>query len=367
MDVLDLLKELLKFKSITPSDDGALNYIAMLCPSFEAHFINKEGVKNLWLTKGSDDGPHLAFVGHVDVVPSGKGWESDPFIPLEKEGFIYARGAQDMKAGLAAFLCASIKHKLDKGRLSILITSDEEGDAKHGTKEILSFMKERSCLPDFAIVGEPSCVQTLGDTIKYARRGSINALLRIFGKQGHVAYPDKCDNPIHKAASILPSLCGYALDAGNDDFEPSRIIITNISSGLGVDNVVPKELQLRFNVRNSNLTSLEDVRSYVMGVCEGLDYDLSLNEGSSFFITDKTHPAIDLLKQIIEKKLGINAQLNAKGGTSDARFVSAFGIDVVEFGVCNDSIHAVNERVLASEVIKLEEIYASFLQGYFKG
>lgn len=365
MNAKEFLIELLKFRSITPQDDGALNFIALELDNFEAILIEKEGVKNLLLTKEfSKEGEHLAFGGHIDVVSAGKGWESDPFEPLEKDGFIYARGAQDMKSGLAAFLWAAKKANFKGSRLSMLITSDEEGDAKYGTLELLKHMKERQMLPDFAVVAEPTCVKKLGDSIKIGRRGSINGELVIRGKQGHAAYPEKCINPIHDFAGVLKFLAGFDLDPGSAEFTPSKLVITDIRSGIGLYNVTPSDLKLMFNVRNSPDTSPEDVRSYVEKICEGLDYELELSQSSKPFLTNPQNKIVQKLNESVQKITSVVPELNTKGGTSDARYFAEFGVQVAEFGVCNDTIHAVNERVSVEEFEKLCLVFKDLIENF---
>jgi len=361
----ELLKELLKFKSITPNDDGALNYIALELSDFEAFFVEKQGVKNLLLTKKfNESGDHLAFGGHIDVVKPGEGWSSDPFVPVEKEGFLYARGAADMKSGLAAFIWAA-KHSVFKGsRLSLVLTSDEEGEAKYGTKELLSFMKEKNLLPDYAVVAEPTCVKVLGDSIKIGRRGSINGVLKIIGKQGHVAYPEKCVNPIHEFASILKFLAAFDLDPGNAQFLPSKIIISDIRAGLELSNVTPNELKIMFNVRNSPLTSLEDVKSYVEKLCEGLNCELTLTESCKPFLTSIDNKIVQKLNQSVQKITNIVPEFNTKGGTSDARFFAEFGVKVAEFGVCNESIHALDENVRIKDYENLCLIFKDLIENF---
>lgn len=365
MDAKELLMELLRFKSITPNDDGALNFIALELEDFEAFFIEKEGVKNLLLTKKfRDEGQHLAFGGHIDVVPAGEGWESEPFTPLEKDGFIYARGAQDMKSGVAAFI-AAVKNADFKGsRLSLILTSDEEGDAKYGTVEVLNFMQEKGILPDFAIVAEPTCDKTFGDSIKIGRRGSINARLLIRGRQGHAAYPEKAINPIHQFASVLKFLAGFDLDPGDENFAPSKIVLTDLHSGFGVSNVTPGELRLAFNVRNSPLTSTEDVRNYVEKLCHGLNYELFLTQSSKPFLTEVDNKIVQNLSTAVQKVSQIHPQLNTKGGTSDARFFAEFGVKVAEFGVRNDTIHAANERVSVEEFEKLCLVFKEVVENF---
>lgn len=365
MDAKNLLFELLRFKSLTPKDDGALNFIALELDEFEAFFIEKEGVKNLLLTKKfAQNGEHLAFGGHIDVVPAGEGWDSNPFKPLEKDGFIYARGAADMKSGLAAFLNACQSAKFKGSRLSLIITSDEEGEAKFGTVEVLKFMQERQMLPDFAVVAEPTCENAFGDSLKIGRRGSINAKLIIKGKQGHAAYPERCVNPVHNFASKLANLSGFDLDNGDEDFSPSKIVITDIRGGIELCNVTPNELCIMFNVRNSPQTSFQSIKDYVEKLCAGLDYELDIRQSSKPFLTDKDSKIVQRLAQSINKITGITPKLNTKGGTSDARYFAEFGVKVVEFGVKNASIHAANERVSVADFEKLCLVFKDLIENF---
>lgn len=361
MEVTEILNELLKFKSITPNDDGALNYVDMLMDGFEAKFIEKEGVKNLLLTKRFGDGIHLCFAGHIDVVPPGDGWESDPFEPEQKGEFIYARGAQDMKSGVAAFLCACKDCSEFNGTLSMLLTSDEEGDGIYGTREVLEYMHQNAILPDFAVVAEPTCAKEFADTIKIGRRGSINGKVVIKGVQGHVAYPQKCVNPVHQLASIFSEFAGYELDSGSKYFSGSKIIITDIRGGMEVVNVTPSEVKIMFNVRNSDLTNYDDVKNYCEHIFNGLDYELNLKQNSKPFLTDVNSQIVQAMKKSVEKICSISPEFNTSGGTSDARFFAAYGVPVVEFGVLNDRIHAANERVKISEVEKLYEIFTDLI------
>lgn len=365
MNAKELLIELLKFKSITPNDDGALNFIALELEDFEAFFIEKEGVKNLLLTKKfNDEGEHLAFGGHIDVVPAGEGWENEPFVPVEKDGFIYARGSQDMKSGVAAFVSAVKNANFKGSRLSLLLTSDEEGEAKYGTLELLKFMEEKNMLPGYAIVAEPTCVKSFGDSIKIGRRGSINGKLLIRGKQGHAAYPEKAINPIHEFAPVLKFLAGFDLDPGSAEFAPSKIVLTDIRAGLGVSNVTPNDLRLMLNVRNSNDTSVEDVRNYIEKLCHGLNYELVLTQSSKPFLTDSNSKIVQKLNQSVQKISKVVPELNTKGGTSDARFFAEFGVSVAEFGVRNDTIHAVNERVSVEDFEKLCLVFKDLVENF---
>ena len=357
MNVVDLLLKLLSFKSLTPDDAGSLKFIEAYLEGYEVSYVNKEGVQNLFLTKNFSEGPHLCFAGHVDVVPAGDGWETNPFVPVIKEGSIYARGTQDMKSGVAAFVqtCKETEHF--EGRLSILLTSDEEGDAKYGTVIMLEHLKEIGLLPDYCIVAEPTCETVFGDAIKIGRRGSINGYLTLKGRQGHAAYPEKAINPVHQIASVLEKIAGTNLDNGDDDFAPSQMVITDIRGGMEVTNVTPGSLKLMFNVRNSTKTTQEEVRLHIDKCFKGLDYSLELTQGSYPFVTTRDSKIVEKLSASIKKMTGINTKLSTAGGTSDARFMGAFGIDVVEFGVINDTIHAPNERTSIKEV---EALYAVF-------
>jgi len=357
MNVIDLLLKLLSYKSITPDDAGSLQFIEEYLDGYEATYVNKEGVKNLFLTKKFSEGPHLCFAGHVDVVPAGDGWKTNPFVPVIKEGNIYARGTQDMKSGVAAFVQTCKEVEQFEGTLSILLTSDEEGDAKYGTVIMLEHLKEIGLLPDYCIVAEPTCETAFGDAIKIGRRGSINGYLTVQGKQGHAAYPEKAINPVHQIASVLEKIAGVNLDNGDDDFAPSQMVITDIRGGMEVTNVTPGALKLMFNVRNSTKTTQEEVRLHIDKCFNGLDYSLELTQGSYPFVTTRDSKIVEKLSSSIKNMTGLKTKLSTAGGTSDARFMGAFGIDVVEFGVINDTIHAPNERTSIKEV---EALYAVF-------
>ena len=220
MQVIELFKFLLESKSETPDDGGLLDFIERYLLDFTAIRIDKEDVKNLFVYKKFGEGDHLSFAGHVDVVPAGKGWDSDPYKAIEKDGFIYGRGAQDMKSGVAAFVQALKETKKFNGTLSLLLTSDEEGEATHGTVEVLKYLARHELLPDFVVVAEPTCEERFGDAIKVGRRGSINGYLTLKGKQGHAAYPEKAINPIHNISAVLSTIAGVDLDDGDEFFAP---------------------------------------------------------------------------------------------------------------------------------------------------
>jgi len=364
MNVVDLLLKLLSFKSITPDDAGSLKFIEEYLDGYEAIYVNKEDVKNLFLMKKFGEGPHLCFAGHVDVVPAGDNWDTNPFVPVIKEGKIYARGTQDMKSGVAAFVQTCKEVENFNGTLSILLTSDEEGDAKYGTVVMLEYLKEQGMLPDYCIVAEPTCETTFGDAIKIGRRGSINGYLTIQGRQGHAAYPEKAINPVHQLAPILEKIAGINLDNGDDDFAPSQMVITDIRGGMEVTNVTPSSLKLMFNVRNSTKTTQEEVRLHIEKCFYNLDYSLELTQGSYPFVTTRDSKVVEKLTESIENITGLKTKLSTAGGTSDARFMGAFGIDVVEFGVINDTIHAPNECTSIEEVEKLCEVFKDMVKHF---
>jgi len=364
LNLIDLFLKLLSFESITPDDAGSLAFIESYLPGFESIYVNEGGVKNLFMYKKFGEGDHLCFAGHVDVVPPGKNWESDPFVPMIKEGKIYARGTQDMKSGVAAFVQTLKEVETFDGTLSLLLTSDEEGDAKYGTVIMLEHLKQIDMLPDYCIVAEPTCEEVFGDAIKIGRRGSINGYLTIHGKQGHAAYPEKAVNPVHQVAPLLEKLAGVNLDEGDENFAPSQMVITDIRGGMEVTNVTPGELKIMFNVRNSTKTTQDDVRLHVESVLEGLDYTLELTQGSYPFVTERKSKVVGSISESIRKVTGIETKLSTAGGTSDARFMGAFGIDVVEFGVINDTIHAPNERTSIEEVEQLHKVFVDLVKHF---
>jgi succinyl-diaminopimelate desuccinylase len=364
MGVVDLLLKLMSFKSLTPDDAGSLRFIEGYLEGYEAIYYNKEGVKNLFLTKAFGHGDHLCFAGHVDVVPPGDRWDTNPFVPMVKEGKIYGRGAQDMKAGVAAFVEACRDLESFDGRVSILLTSDEEGEAQYGTRIMLEHLQSIDLLPDYAIVAEPTCEAIFGDAIKIGRRGSINGYLTIEGRQGHAAYPEKAINPLHQIAPIFEKIAGVSLDEGDDDFAPSQIVLTDMRGGMEVTNVTPGSVRVMFNVRNSTNTTQEDIRSYIHQHFSHLDYQLKLTQGSYPFVTKRDSKVVKLLSDSIETITKQRTKLSTAGGTSDARFMGAFGIDVVEFGVINDTIHAPNERTSIAEVEGLYEVFCDVLKNF---
>ena len=366
MTITELFQKLLRFKSITPNDDGAFDFIEeYLGDTWQCIKVDMEGVKNRFYYKKFNDNPqHLCFAGHIDVVPVGKGWEVDPFAADVIDGVITARGSQDMKSGDTAFLYACKHAQNFDGTLSILMTSDEEGEGTYGTIKMLEHLREIDFIPNYAVVAEPTCEQVFGDAIKVGRRGSINGYITIKGKQGHAAYPEKCINPVHNFASILPKIAGINLDNGDEYFAPSKMVITDIRGGMEVTNVTPNELKLMFNVRNSTNTTRESVEEFIHKNLEGLTYDFRTTQGSFPFVTNKESKVVKAMEESISKVLGVKTKHSTHGGTSDARYFGSFGIEAIEFGVINDTIHSVGERTTVKEVEGLTEVFQDLIKNF---
>ncbi|MDD3595464.1 succinyl-diaminopimelate desuccinylase [Sulfuricurvum sp.] len=364
MEVIELFKKFLESPSVTPEDGGIFDFLETYLTGFTTVRIDREGVKNFFAYRHFSEGPHLCFAGHVDVVPAGEGWESDPFTATEKEGYIYARGAQDMKSGVAAFTQALKDAREYQGTLSILLTSDEEGPAKFGTVEVLKYLKEHQLLPDAVLVAEPTCEKVFGDAIKVGRRGSINGVIEIIGKQGHAAYPEKALNPVHQIAPLLSRIAGAFLDEGDAYFAPSQVVITDIRAGIETTNVSPGKLKMMFNVRNSTRTNKDSIEIFMSEHLRGLNYSLKLDQSAEPFVTDADTPIVRTLSGAIETVCGIRPKNSTAGGTSDARFIAAYGIDVIEFGVINDTIHAPNERTSIEEVKNLYSVFTKLIDNF---
>lgn len=362
MELLELFKYLVESKSETPDDGKLLDFIENYLDGFEAIRIDKNGVKNLFLYKKFSEGEHLCFAGHVDVVPAGEGWSSDAYTLVERDGYLYGRGTQDMKSGVAAFVQALKGIKEFKGTLSVLLTSDEEGEAEFGTIEVLKYLKEKDMLPDYAVVAEPTCEDSFGDAIKVGRRGSINGYLTIFGKQGHAAYPEKSINPIHLLASKLQNMAGVNLDNGDEFFSPSKFVVTDIRSGMQVTNVTPNDLKMMFNVRNTTKTTQKEIKEFVAKHLDEIEYELRLTQGSYPFQTDTNTKIVKNIDSAIKNVTGQKPKHSTAGGTSDARFMAPMGIKVIEFGVKNDTIHSVDERTTKEELQGLYEVFQELIK-----
>jgi succinyl-diaminopimelate desuccinylase len=323
-----------------------------------------EEVDNFWARHGTD-GPVLCFAGHTDVVPTGPlpGWQHAPFDALiDSDGMLCGRGAADMKGSLACMVIAVERFVADyprhKGSIAFLITSDEEGPAQHGTRAVVERLRARNERVDWCIVGEPSSSTLLGDVVKNGRRGSLGATLTVRGKQGHVAYPQLAKNPIHLAAPALAELAAEHWDAGNQFFPPTSFQISNLNAGTGATNVIPGELTAVFNFRFSTESSVEDLQQRVAGILDrhGLDWHIDWALSGLPFLTEPGE-LLDAVASSIRQVTGRETSPSTSGGTSDGRFIATLGTQVVELGPVNATIHQVNERILASDLELLTEIY----------
>ena len=369
-DVLDLACALIERPSVTPEDAGCQALIAEhLAPhGFTAEPMPSADVQNLWLRHGEGE-PLLMFAGHTDVVPTGppEQWSSDPFSPTVRDGFLYGRGAADMKGGVAAMAVACARYSAKRpdhnGSLGLLLTSDEEGVAIDGTKVAIERMQARGEVPAWCVVGEPSCRERFGDVIKNGRRGSLSGRLTVRGIQGHIAYPALCDNPIHRFAPVLPELTETVWDQGNEDFPPTRFQVSNLNSGCGAANVIPGELTADFNLRYSTEVTAEELRERIVGILEhaGLDCRIEWQEAS---LPYRTPPGIltRTCQDAVSEVLGMDAELSTEGGTSDGRFIRPTGAEVVEFGPINRSIHKIDEHVAVEDLDRLSEVYLSVIE-----
>ncbi len=367
---LELAKNLIARRSITPEDAGCLELIAArLAPlGFVCERLDSTGptgrVANLWARRGTMK-PLVVFAGHTDVVPPGppERWQSDPFQPDEREGYLYGRGAADMKSSLAAAIVAVerlLAEREPNGSIAFLLTSDEEGDATDGTVKVVEALEARGERPDFCIVGEPTSATHLGDTIKNGRRGSLSGKLIVHGIQGHVAYPEKVKNPIHRALPALAELAAAHWDIGNEFFPPTSFQISNIHAGTGATNVVPGVCEVLFNFRFSTASTAEGLQARVHQILDrnGLEYELFWTLGGRPFLTPPGR-LVNALSAAIEAETGIAPELSTSGGTSDGRFIAAICPEVVEFGPVNATIHQVDERIAIADLEPLTRIYTA--------
>ena len=368
---LALARELIARPSVTPEDAGCQALLAerLTALGFECSALPFGDVENLWAQWGHE-GPLLVFAGHTDVVPPGprEQWQSDPFEAVERDGFLYGRGAADMKGSLAAMVTACEDFLAGggpaEGRIGFLITSDEEGPARDGTVKVMQWLAERELAIDYCIVGEPSSSESLGDTIKNGRRGSLNAVLTVRGRQGHVAYPQFADNPIHRALPALAELAARHWDDGNEHFPPSSLQITNVRAGTGATNVIPGDLELWLNFRFSTEQTSEGLRRAVEDCLEKHDVaaDLHWDLSGEPFLT-AAGALVEASREAIRDVTGIETRLSTSGGTSDGRFIAPYGAEVVELGPVNASIHRVNEHVRIADLERLSAIYRRILDG----
>jgi succinyl-diaminopimelate desuccinylase len=367
---LELTQDLMARNSVTPADAGCQQVMAgrLAALGFQVESLRYGNVENLWATRGSDT-PTLCFAGHTDVVPTGplEEWRSDPFKPTIKDGMLYGRGAADMKSGLAAMVTATEEfvraHPNHRGRIAFLITSDEEGPSVDGTKRVVETLKDRGERIDYCVVGEPSSETLLGDTIKIGRRGSLSGRLTVHGVQGHVAYPQVAENPVHTLAPALAELTARRWDEGNAFFQPTTFQISNLNAGTGAPNVIPGELKARFNLRYSPVQTVTQLKEIVEGILNkhGVRYTLEWYVSGEPFYTEPG-PLSAAASAAIETVTGRKPKLSTGGGTSDGRFIAPMGAQVVELGVINATIHKVNESVRIEDIDLLHRMYRGVLE-----
>ncbi len=367
---LALACELISRPSVTPEDAGCLELITarLAALGFLCERIDSSGVSNLWARRGTA-APLVVFAGHTDVVPTGPldAWTSNPFTPSERDGKLYGRGAADMKSSLAAFVTAIegfiAEHPDPPGSIALLLTSDEEGDATHGTTLVVETLKARGETLDYCIVGEPTCVDTLGDMIKNGRRGSLSGKLTVKGTQGHIAYPHLARNPIHLAAPALTELAAMKWDEGNEYFPPTSWQMSNIKAGTGATNVIPGTLEVLFNFRFATVHTAEDLKRQVHAILDrhGLDYELAWTLGGKPFLTPRG-ALVAAIEEAIHQTLDLTPELSTTGGTSDGRFIAEICPQVVEFGPVNATIHKLDECISVDAVAPLSDIYRRTLK-----
>jgi succinyl-diaminopimelate desuccinylase len=367
---LALTHELIARASVTPADEGCQELMASRLTriGFQVERLRYGNVENLWARRGNG-APLLCFAGHTDVVPTGPldEWRSDPFTPEIREGLLYGRGAADMKSGLAAMLTAAesfvAEHPQHRGAVAFLITSDEEGPSVDGTRRVVETLRERGERIDWCIVGEPSSEHLIGDTIKIGRRGSLSGRLTVHGVQGHIAYPQFAENPIHSFAPALAELSSRVWDQGNEFFQPTTFQVSNLNAGTGAPNVIPGELKARFNLRYSPVQTLDELKRSVEQLLmrQRVKYTLEWYLSGEPFYTPPG-PLSDAVCAAIRTVTGRTATLSTGGGTSDGRFIAPMGAQVVELGVVNASIHKVNECVRIEDIDTLHAMYLQTLR-----
>jgi len=367
---LELTRELMARASVSPTDGGcqAVMIEQLEQSGFEAERLRFGPVDNFWAKRGHG-GPVFCFAGHTDVVPTGplEDWRTDPFVPVIEGGMLYGRGAADMKSGLAAMVTASEefvgRYPKHLGTIAFLITSDEEGPSVDGTRRVVEVLRERGETIDWCLVGEPSSEKSLGDTIKIGRRGSLSGRLTVHGVQGHIAYPQFADNPVHALAPALAELTSYTWDRGNEHFQPTTFQVSNISAGTGAPNVIPGELKARFNLRFSTEQTIEKLKATVEGVLakHRVNYSLEWYVSGHPFLTAPGRLS-SAATRAVRELLDVTPKLSTSGGTSDGRFIAPMGAQVIELGVINETIHKVNECVRVDDIASLHQIYLRTLE-----
>jgi len=367
---LELTRQLITRASVSPSDGGcqALLIERLQAIGFRVEDLGFGPVTNFWATRGGE-GPVFCFAGHTDVVPTGplEDWRSDPFVPVIKAGMLYGRGAADMKSGLAAMVTATEafvrEHPAHRGSIAFLITSDEEGPSVDGTRRVVEVLQARGQKIDWCLIGEPSSDRQLGDTIKIGRRGSLSGRLTVHGIQGHIAYPQTADNPIHALAPALAELTSRTWDQGNAHFQPTSFQVSNLSAGTGAPNVIPGELKARFNIRFSTEQTVESLKATVEALLKRhqVNYTLDWFISGYPFLTAPGELS-DAAVRAVREQLQLTPALSTSGGTSDGRFIAPMGAQVIELGVVNDTIHKVNECVRVEDIDRLQALYRRTLE-----
>jgi succinyl-diaminopimelate desuccinylase len=362
---VELASELIRHASVTPDDAGCQTLLAerLQVSACVANPLRFGEVENLWLTHGRGE-PVLAFVGHTDVVPAGPAeqWDSPPFSPEIRDGYLYGRGAADMKGSVAAMVTAMERfiaaYHDHAGTLALLLTSDEEGPALDGTRKVVSWLADNGIHIKWCVVGEPSSAEEFGDVIKHGRRGSLTGHLTLHGVQGHVAYPERSENPVHKALPALAELCAQVWDRGNDHYPATSFQISNIHAGTGADNIIPGTLQVILNFRYSTEVTEEELIDRLRDILDahGLRYDLEWLPSSKPFLT-ASGDLLQAVRGAVAAVTGIQPRLSTAGGTSDGRFIAPTGSEVVEVGPLNSTIHKVNECVSIEDLDALSAIY----------
>ncbi len=390
-DTIALAQALIRRESVSPEDGGCQALLAthLAALGFTLEHLPFGPVKNLLASRSAskpatskpnaskpedsapktNPPPHFVFAGHTDVVPTGPvtAWQHPPFAAEVIDGVLHGRGAADMKGALAAMVTATRRFTTDhpdhRGSISFLITSDEEDAAVNGTVKVMAELDKRGLGIDYCLIGEPSSTATPGDVIRVGRRGSLNGDLRVQGVQGHVAYPNEANNPIHSIAPALAELARIQWDAGDDDFPPTSFQITNIHAGTGVNNVIPGELKLAFNFRFSTASSSETLQAMTTDILKrhGLSFELDWHLSGQPFIT-RGGRLIPVVQEVIRKRMQIEPELSTSGGTSDGRFIASAGTEVVELGPCNATIHQLDEQVGVAELHQLADLYYDILQ-----
>jgi succinyl-diaminopimelate desuccinylase len=367
---LELVRELIACRSQTPDDAGCQKILEarLARAGFRCETLAAGRVTNLWARRGQAR-PVVCFAGHTDVVPTGplEAWSSDPFSPTIRDGFLYGRGAADMKSSLAAFVVAIegfvAEHPGHPGSIALIITSDEEGPAVDGTVRVIDRLKASGESLDYCIVGEPSSVEQLGDMVKNGRRGTLSGTLRVRGVQGHVAYPQLARNPIHLAAPAIAELASISWDDGNEHFPPTTWQVSNIRAGTGATNVIPGSLELQFNFRYATVSTREGLGARLEAVLRkhGLDYQIEWTGSGEPYLTQRGS-LLTAVSEAIRETCRLTPEVSCTGGTSDGRFIAAICPEVVELGPVNATIHQIDERVAVTDLEPLASVYRGILQ-----